>query len=136
MRGKRRNPDAVERESSDFERLKKAGFEFRSPVDEYSYQPGSSGVIGGTVGADEYGIGGGVASENSRSKARGADDEGADVLTPDPIPVGAIDDESTAGTSNWSMEQSGAEEGEGYATSEQRRQWLSSEFDRPDTQIE
>jgi osmotically-inducible protein OsmY len=52
------------REGKEAERLRKLGFEFESPVDDYSYQPDSGSRIGGLRGRQEYGIRGGVSSES------------------------------------------------------------------------
>jgi len=51
------------REGKEAERLRKLGFEFESPVDDYSYQPDSGSRIGGIRGRQEYGIAGGVSWE-------------------------------------------------------------------------
>lgn len=60
---KRRNV----RSESDSQTLKENGFEFRAPVDEYSYQPDSGSVTGGILGEQEYGISGGISDEESRA---------------------------------------------------------------------
>lgn len=51
-------------EATDFRRLKRSGFEFEAPVDEYSAQPDSGSTTGGTIGMQEYGIAGGIATED------------------------------------------------------------------------
>ena len=43
-------------ESREFNELKKLGFEFRSPQDEFSYQPDSGSIANGLAAKQEYGI--------------------------------------------------------------------------------
>lgn len=57
-------------EDKDFKVLREMGFEFDPPQDEYSFQPGSGGIIGGKVGRQEYGV-------DSVFDAEGRDDQGA-----------------------------------------------------------
>ena len=46
----------AEREGREFDDLKKIGFEFRSPQDEFSYQPDSGSTAHGIAAKQEYGI--------------------------------------------------------------------------------
>lgn len=55
-------------EADEYNALKKIGFELRAPVDEFSQQPSSGGVIGGRRGDQEFGITGGIAPEDSHDK--------------------------------------------------------------------
>ncbi len=53
-------------EAEEFNALKKIGFEFDPPQDEYSYQPESSGSASGEIGKQEYGIDVDLESPNSQ----------------------------------------------------------------------
>ena len=43
-------------EASDFDALKKLGYEFENPQDEFSYQPDSGGLADGSIAKSEFGI--------------------------------------------------------------------------------
>jgi osmotically-inducible protein OsmY len=57
-------PTRDRREGKDADNLRRLGYEYQSPVDDYSHQPDSGSRIGGTRGKQEYGIEGGVAWES------------------------------------------------------------------------
>ncbi len=46
----------TKKDAKDFEALKNIGLELEAPQDEYSYQPGSSGIASGAVAEQEYGV--------------------------------------------------------------------------------
>ncbi|MDZ4786962.1 MAG: BON domain-containing protein [bacterium] len=50
--------------------LQELGFEFRSPQDEFSYQPDSGSVIGGIRGKQEYGIDSNLDAEGGSSQRK------------------------------------------------------------------
>jgi hypothetical protein len=52
------------REGKESNQLRRLGYEYKPPVDEYSYQPDSGSRIGGVRGKNEYGIEGGIAWED------------------------------------------------------------------------
>lgn len=117
-------------ESESFNRLKREGFEFEAPEDEYSEQPASSSHIGGVEGRQEFGIEGGVADEEQTDPPISPRDnaEGRDLSSEDPQPYGVVDP-GYAGLSEWSASQGGAVD---ETLSHSRP---SSEFDRDDQEI-
>lgn len=82
------------REGKEAEQLRKLGYEYQPPVDDYSYQPDSGSRIGGITGKQEYGIQGGVSWEvDHHGKVDGLQDR---------IPTDEITTEST-GVSDFSV---------------------------------
>lgn len=49
-------PKNKKKDAPEFTALKKIGFEFADPQDEYSYQPDSGSTANGLIGRQEYGI--------------------------------------------------------------------------------
>lgn len=127
-------------EDDDFERLKELGFKFDDEniddeINEYSTQPDSGGVIGGSRGRQEYGLTD-EESIGSPDEDDGRDDpdalSGVD-LDPDPVPYG---DDAPPGMSNWSSahalrENELLEEYEGQVTENAIREAAPAVFRRP-----
>lgn len=99
-------------EKEDFEKLQKLGFELNPPVDRFSDQPDSGSSIGGIRGEQEYGILGGIASEEVEN-APPEDDEAAGdlVFETEEVPKSAPL-ESIGGVSEYTAEHAMAEEEE------------------------
>jgi osmotically-inducible protein OsmY len=87
------------REGKDAEELKKLGFEFEPPVDDYSYQPDSGSRIGGTRGRQEYGIQGGVSWESDApGRTEGVQDgRPLDEINVDASGISEFSEEATHG---------------------------------------
>ena len=80
------------KEDQEFNALKKMGFEFEAPQDEFSYQPDSGSTANGPIGKQEYGID--VDSDAALGETETAEElqDTKDLLTPIP------------GESSWSQE--------------------------------
>ena len=79
-------------DGEDFKFLKELGFEFKTPQDEFSYQPGSGGLADGIIGKQEYGIDIDLDAETREAEDLDEENEKEDPLLPIP------------GESSWSQE--------------------------------
>jgi len=81
--------------NSEFNALKKIGFEFVPPQDEFSYQPDSGSSIGGKRGRQEYGIKSVYDAEGRDAQAEERKAKKSDEDPYSPVP----------GESQWSQKQ-------------------------------
>lgn len=79
----------ISEEGLDFDTLRRMGFEFEAPMDEFSSQAASGGSIGGIVGEQEYGI-----IEADYSEFSGNENLDNSVLTPANAPEMGVSESS------------------------------------------